>query len=279
MSMERNAKTPASEVRLQSGMTAVITGASSGIGAATADRLARAGMRLILVARRADRLEALTATIRSTGGAASMLPADLALDSERVRIFQAVERAGGADVLVNSAGLGWYGYYSDMPWATALEMIQVNVAAAVHLTSLFLPHMKSRGQGHIVIVGSIAAGIPSQGVALYSGSKAFLDAFATSLHRELRGTRLHVSVLRPGPVATEFFETSAARPASGPIPARRFAIRAERVAEAVWSVIKRPRRVVYVPGVLAIVPWIEASLGWLMDRLGPLHLRARRMRA
>ena len=260
------------------GPCAVVTGASSGIGAATARRLARAGIRLFLVARRAERLSSLTAQIRAAGGTAESLPADLTLESERERVFRIVEQAGGADVLIHCAGLGWYGYYSEMPWPTALEMIQVNVAAAVHLTSLFLPRMSHRRRGHIVIVGSIAGGLPSQGVAIYSATKAFLDAFTTSLHRELRGTPLHASVIRPGPVATEFFEAAAARPAGGHIPAERFAIRAERVADAIWNVLRRPRRAVYVPAVLALVPWFEATFGWLMDLLGPLHLRARRAR-
>jgi short-subunit dehydrogenase len=236
-------------------------------------------MRLFLVARRAGRLDALTARIRAAGGTAEPIPADLSLEPERARLFQAVEQAGGADVLICSAGLGWYGYYSEMPWPIALEMIQVNVTAAVHLASLFLPTMKSRGRGHVVMVGSIAGAIPSQGVALYSATKAFLDAFTTSLHRELSGTPVHVSVIRPGPVATEFFEAAAARPAGTHIPAEQFAIRPQRVAEAICRILERPRRAVYVPSALALVPWVEASFGWLMDRLGPLHLRARRVRA
>jgi short-subunit dehydrogenase len=258
---------------------AVITGASSGIGAATAQQLARSGMRLFLVARRADRLRLVTSRIIAAGGAAEPLPADLSVETERERVFRVVERAGGAGVLINSAGLGWYGYYSDMPWPIALEMIQVNVAAAVHLTSLFLPGMKRRGRGHVVIVGSIAGGLHGQGVALYSATKAFLDAFTTSLHRELRGSPLNASVIRPGPVATEFFESAAARASGRRIPAERFAIRPERVAEAIGKVLRRPRRAVYVPAALALVPWIEVTFGWLMDLLGPLHLRARGARA
>jgi short-subunit dehydrogenase len=231
------------------------------------------------VARRTDRLKALAARIRSAGGEAVPLPADLTREPEREQVFHAVEQLGGAEVLVQSAGLGWYGYYWEMPWPTAREVIRLNVVAVAHLATLFLPSMKARGRGHIVLVGSVAGGIPSQGVALYSGSKAFLDAFATSLHRELRGTGLQASVIRPGPVATEFFDSAASKPAGSRVPAEGWAIRPERVAEAIWRVLIRPRRVVYVPATLAIVPWIEASLGWLMDRLGPLHLRARRTRA
>jgi short-subunit dehydrogenase len=260
------------------GKTALVTGASSGIGAATARLLARAGMRLLLVARRADRLEAVSEEIRTAGGVAEPLAADLALAGERLRVFRWACHAGGIDVLVNNAGLGWYGYFSEMPWETALEMIQVNIAASAHLASLFLPGMKSRGRGHIVSVGSIAGGIPSQGVAMYSATKAFLDAFTTSLHRELRGTSVRASVIRPGPVATEFFDAAASRPAGGRVPTERLGIRPERVAQAILRVLKHPRRAVYVPWTLGVVPWVEATSGWLMDLLGPLHLRSRSSR-
>jgi hypothetical protein len=255
-----------------------VTGASSGIGAATAALLGRAGIRLFLAARRADRLEEVSASIRAAGGEAVPIAADLTLPEERVRLFRHVAAAGGADILIHSAGLGWYGYYAEMPWETALEMIQVNIAATAHLTSLFLPAMEARGRGHIVGVGSIAGGIPSQGVALYSASKAFLDAFTTSLCRELRGTPIRVSVIRPGPVATEFFDAAASRSLGARLPAERLGIRPERVARAVLSVLRRPRRAVYVPWTLGIVPWVEACFGWLMDLVGPLHLRARSAR-
>ncbi len=140
-----------------------------------------------------------------TAGVAGWVVAALASESDRLRVFDEVRAAhGGADVLVNNAGIGWYGYYAEMPWETAREMLQVNVGAAVHLTSLFLPGMHARNAGHVVNVGSISGSIPSQGVALYGATKSFLDNFTTALYRELRGTRVHVSVVRAEPVKTEF---------------------------------------------------------------------------
>lgn len=172
---------------------AVVTGASSGIGAATARQFARMGMRVVLVARRLERLLGLKAEIASAGEKAEVVAADLRSEEERARVF---EQVGEADVLVNNAGFGWYGYYSEMSWETAHEMLETNVAAAAHLTSMFLPGMKARNRGHIINVGSISGSIPSQGIALYGATKSFLDNFTTALARELRGTRVFASVVR-----------------------------------------------------------------------------------
>ena len=152
-------------------------------------------------------------------------------------------------------------------------MLRVNIDAVAHLTRLFLPAMRARDAGHIINIGSISGGLPSQGVALYSASKSFLDAFTTALYRELSGTRVHVSVVRAGPVHSEFFEQVANRPAGLNIPVERFAIPAKRVAVRIWRLLQRPRRAIYVPRLLVVTPWIELLFGWLQDRLGPLLLK------
>jgi short-subunit dehydrogenase len=181
------------------GKVAIVTGASSGIGEAVARRLAAAGLRVVLVARRMERLLGIKREIESAGGRAEVVSADLGCEHDRLSLF---ERVRAADVLINNAGLGWYGYYADMPWQIARELLQVNIGAAAHLTSLFLPGMRARNFGHIINVGSISGSIPSQGVALYCASKSFMDAFTTALHRETRGTNVQVSVVRAGPVNT-----------------------------------------------------------------------------
>ncbi len=256
------------------GQVAMVTGASSGIGAETARLLARKGLRVALVARRRERLERLAAEIRDAGGEAIVVVADLADERERVRAFEAVRAAcGGVDLVVNSAGLGWYGFGADMPWSLAQQMVQVNVSAVVHLTLLALSEMKARGRGHVINIGSVAGSLPSQGVALYSATKSFLDAFTTGLHRELRGTGVHVSVVRSGPVATEFYEVAAKQKSGLPVPAERLAVKPTAVANCIWSLLKRPRRIAYVPRWLSFVPWVEPSLGWLLDLIGAPLLR------
>jgi short-subunit dehydrogenase len=253
---------------------AVVTGASSGIGAATARKLGDKGLSLILVARREGLLTKLATEINQSGGNAQILCADVSQEEERLRVFEAIEKLERpVDILVNNAGIGWYGYYADMPWSTALEMIQVNTLAVAHLSSLILPQMQARNSGHIINVGSIAGGIPSQGVALYSATKSFLDAFTTALHRELRGSKVFASIVRPGPVSTSFFKSAKRRDGGRSIPAESLGISAQRVADRIWGLVTRPRRVVYIPWYLGVVPWIEAGFGWLMDLLGPRLLR------
>jgi short-subunit dehydrogenase len=253
---------------------AVVTGASSGIGAATARKLAGQGLHVILVARRRERLEQLAAEIRLSRGKADSIPADLSDESERQRVYNQVKAVyGQADVLVNNAGLGWYGFGTDMPWTTASEILQVNIAAAVHFTLLFLQMMRSIGSGHIINIGSISGSLPSQGIAVYGATKSFLDNFTTALYRELTGTHLHVSVVRAGPVLTDFCDTAASLEGGLHLPTERLGVTAETIAGHVWNLLEHPRRVVYVPSWLALTPYVEHTFGWLIDRLGPLLLR------
>jgi short-subunit dehydrogenase len=257
---------------------AVITGASSGIGAATARRLADEGMRVILVARRRARLETLAKQIRKDGGTARIITADLTQEVDRSHLFQEVsERYGDIDILVNNAGLGWYGYGDDMSWKTALEMLQVNVEAVVQLSLSFLSRMRQRNTGHIINIGSISGSLPSQGIALYGATKSFLDNFTTALHRELTGTHVHVSVVRAGPVKTEFGEAALLHKNGLHVPTEKMGVTAEKVAERVWSLIRRPRRLIYVPDYLRLVPWLELSFGWIIDRVGPLLLKKQKI--
>jgi uncharacterized protein len=259
---------------------AVITGASSGIGAATARRLASEGMQVILVARRRERLVTLANQIRMGGGTAQILVANLTQESDRSRLFQEVTgRYGNIDILVNNAGLGWYGYGDEMSWKTALEMLQVNVEAVVQLSLSFLSRMRQCNTGHIINIGSISGSIPSQGIALYGATKSFLDNFTTALHRELTGTHVHISVVRAGPVKTEFGEAALLHKNGLHVPTENMGVTAEKVAERIWNLIKRPRRLIYVPDYYRIVPWLEISFGWIIDRVGPLLLKKQKMDA
>jgi short-subunit dehydrogenase len=255
---------------------AVVTGASSGIGAATATRLALEGMQVVLAARRLDRLEELAGEIRQGGGRAYTIATDLMQESARSHLFQEVtDRYGDVDLLVNNAGLGWYGYGTDMTWKTAWEMLQVNVEAVVQLTLSFLGKMRQRDSGHIINVGSISGSTPSQGIALYGATKSFLDNFTTALYRELTGTHVHVSVVCAGSVQTEFGEVALSQENGGHVPTEHVGVTADYVAWRIWKLMLRPRRVIYVPGWLRVIPWTELSFGWIIDRTGPLLLRKR----
>jgi short-subunit dehydrogenase len=255
------------------GKTAVITGASSGIGEAVARKLAAQGLSVVLVARRHERLEQVVDEIRLAGGDARFLAADLSSESGRERLCQEV---GDVDILINNAGLGWYGYGEKMTWKTARAILQVNIEAVVQLSLAYLSRMRARKSGYIINIGSISGSLPSQGIALYGATKSFLDNFTTALHRELTGTDVHVSVVRAGPVRTEFGEAAVALENGGHVPTEKIGVSADRVAWRIWKLLLHPRRVIYVPTWLGIVPWLELSFGWIIDRIGPLLLKYRK---
>jgi short-subunit dehydrogenase len=256
------------------GKIALITGGSSGIGAAIARKLAEKGIQVVLVARREERLQKLSSWINSQGGHSHFILADLSKETECENVFiKATQQFGIPDILINNAGLAYYGFTDVMPWDIARDMILVNVMAAVHLTRLFLPEMTSRHSGNIINIGSVNGVMPSQGTSVYSGSKAFLNAFTTALHRELQGSQVNASVIYPGPVATELFDKSARMTNGQRIPAENLAISAETVANAVWSVLNHPRRCIYVPWYWRWTAFAEFGFGWAMDLIGPLLLK------
>ncbi len=188
---------------------AVVTGASSGIGAVYAERLAAEGYDVVLVARRETRLQALAEELRRRYGTrAEVMVADLADAAEVARLEDYLRSCEDLVFLVNNAGFG-----SGKPLVeTELEgqdrMVRVNVIAPLHLTHAALPGMLARGEGAIVNVASVAAFYPLDGSATYSATKAFLKAFTEALHHEVRGTGVRVQALCPGLTRTEFHATA-----------------------------------------------------------------------
>jgi short-subunit dehydrogenase len=189
--------------------TAVVTGASSGIGAAIARGLAGRGHGVTLVARRADKLETLAAELRGSGVRAEVVAADLADRTARAELLGRVEGLGlTADLLVNNAGLSTLGPVAQSDPEAEVHMVEVDVVAVVDLTSRFLPGMVERGRGGILNVASTAAFQPLPGQAGYGASKAFVLSYTRSLGGELRGTGVAATTLCPGPVDTGFGEAA-----------------------------------------------------------------------
>ena len=179
----------------------LITGASAGLGVEFARQCAARGDELILVARRRDRLEALAAEI----GRAHVISRDLAQPGAASALADEVERGGFAvSTLINNAGFGLTGRFAALPAARQREMIDLNVAALVELSRIFLPTMLARGEGAILNVASTAAFQAGPGMAVYFASKAFVLSFTEALHQEMKGSGVKVSALCPGPTATEF---------------------------------------------------------------------------
>lgn len=209
------------------GKWALVTGASAGIGWALAEQLAAGGAHLVLTARRTDRLAELASELSSRHGIkAEAFAADLSQPGAPREIL-AFTTGKGIDVelLVNNAGFGAFGYIQDIPEARLTEMIQVNCAAVVHLTRLYIPAMVDRRHGDILIVASTAAFQPVPFISAYAATKAFDLIFAEGIAEEVRKFGVRVCALCPGSTNTEFQQV-----AQQPDRAFRAAETAEKVA-------------------------------------------------
>ncbi len=223
--------------------TALITGASAGIGTELARRFAIDRINLVLVARRRDRLEALAGELSTTHGiSVEVLPMDLTDAREREKLFHQLKEKGLAiDYLVNNAGFGDSGPFLESDWARQQEMIELNITALSHLTRLFVPDMVQRRQGGLLNVASTAAFLPGPYMSVYYATKAYVLSFTEALARELKGRRVRVSALCPGPVVTEFQQQANiknARMFSGPM-----VLSAERVARIGYDGLMRGKTV------------------------------------
>jgi short-subunit dehydrogenase len=188
--------------------TALVTGASAGIGRAIAGMFAGEGHDVVLVARREGRLREVADEIEAAHGvAATVLPADLSEREERDALYESVSGRGiEVDYLVNNAGIGTQGPFAGIDLDRDLDLVELNVAAPTHLSKLFVRDMVARGHGGVLNVASTAAFQPGPYMATYYASKAYELSFSQGLHEELRGDGVTVTALCSGPVATEFQE-------------------------------------------------------------------------
>lgn len=232
---------------------ALVTGASAGIGAAIARRLAERGHTLVLVARRKEKLDQLADELSSEFGVrAETLGCDLGKPASRSRLPSRIESLGlEVDVLVNNAGFATGGPFHESDPERELEQVRVLVEAVVALTSAFVPAMVRRRAGAILNVASTAGMQPLPYSAGYSAAKAYVLTFSEALHQELSGFGVTVTALAPGPVSTEFWDLAGWQVGSGqsfesavPRPAW---VTAEQAAEAGVNGLAAGKRVV-VPG-------------------------------
>lgn len=250
-------------------LCAVITGASSGIGAAFARALRARDERLVLVARRAQRLAALAEELGGPSRATA-LPIDLAADGAPARLLGEVGRQGLAvDLLVNCAGLGHTAPFAEQRAEVVRAMLEVNVRALVELTHGVLPGMLARGRGRIVNVASNAAFQPVPYLTVYAATKSFVLSFTEGLAEEVRGTGVRLQALCPGITATEFLEVAETH--SGLLVTRMPTMRPEEVVEASLRGLEGGR-----VRVVAGLP--NQALAFVVRRLAPSAL-ARRVAA
>jgi short-subunit dehydrogenase len=239
------------------GRTALITGASSGIGAATASALAMAGCRVILVGRDRTRLAGIA---EHTGG--KSLVADLSSSTDVSRVAAA---ARDVDLLVNNAGLGWAGALEGMAPEEISELTTVNLAAPLQLTRAALPEMMRRRRGHVVFVSSIAT-VGVRDEAVYSATKAGLRAFAASVRQEAANQHVGITTVLPGAVRTPFFSRQG-RSYERTFPRQ---VPPEAVAQALVRAVERGRDEVFVPRWLTVATRVHGALP------GAFHHLARR---
>jgi len=247
--------------------TALITGASSGIGLDLAHLFAADGHDLVLVARSEDKLRALAKELEAKHGIEAMvIVADLAKPDAPQQIFVI---APPVDILVNDAGYGLSGKFAETDLRTELDMIQVNVTALTHLTKLFLTPMLERKRGRILNVASTAAFQPGPLMAVYYATKAYVLSFSEAIAEELRGTGVTVTALCPGPTATGFQKT--ARMSSEALLELMRPQSSMDVARAGYRALMRGKRIV--------IPGVKNKLGVQSLRVSPRALVTKVMRA
>jgi NADP-dependent 3-hydroxy acid dehydrogenase YdfG len=232
---------------------AIVTGASSGIGAATACELARRGATVILAARRVDQLDARAQLIRAAGGEALVIPTNVA---EPAQVGLLVERTlatfGRIDVLVNNAGLGWRSPLAASSPDAIRGLVGVNLLGVMLMTRAVLPEMLSRRRGVIISVGSLSGRVAME--PLYSATKYGVRGFSLALRRQLAGSGVAVSLLSPGNINTAMTRHVAARM---PEPSL--------VATTIADLARHPRREVVVPRRHYAIAWLDQMLPQLAD--------------
>jgi short-subunit dehydrogenase len=252
-SQERSQRRSGNKPLPLAGRVALITGASGGIGSATARELARQGANVILAARRADLLDTLATELSTSGVEALAVPTDLTDSAQIERLVErALERFGKIDILVNNAGIGTPRSLAKTPPDAIRRELEINLVGAILLTRAVLPEMLERRRGAIISIASVAGHVAVE--PLYSATKFGIRGFSHSLRRQLRGSGVTVSVVSPG-----FIRTPMTRGNRLPMPGP--AIVARRIAK----LVRKPKREVIVPGVYRIAVWIERYLPWLVD--------------
>jgi short-subunit dehydrogenase len=239
------------------GKTALITGASSGIGVEYAKEFARRGSNVVLVARRKDRLDAVAALIRAESQVTvTVVAQDLSTPNSAAELEAKLRSTRTqVDVLINNAGFGTNGRLVDEDRYRVRDEISLNVTALVDLTAAFLPGMIARDFGVVVNIASTASFQPVPGLAVYAATKAFVRSFTGAVWGEIESTNVRVFAVSPGPTVSEFFDVAGSKPSAGLAPTVDVVTATMRQIDA-----RRSKPSVVVGGRNAFMAWMSARL-------------------
>ncbi len=246
----------------------LITGASSGFGEEAALLFAKEGCKVVLAARRIDRLQNLAAKIQSRGGEAMAIPVDIVDFADVDNMVQStLDLYGHIDILLNNAGIGRVDWFENHTHERDINtLVQVNLIALMQVTRVVLPHMLKRGEGHIINMVSVAGLVASPLIASYAASKHGVRAFTDSLRREVAPLGIKVSGIYPGPAATEFGQHIGKNQAYSSVRKNlKSRMSSEYVARRVLDVAKRPRRSLIIPWWFRIITVFDMLFPVLVD--------------
>ncbi len=252
--------------------TAIVTGASSGIGAAAAEKIAGEGYFVVLAARRLERLKTVADRIHSMGGEALPVKTDLQ-DPDQIRtlVNRTMEATGRVDVLVNNAGFGRLIWFDEQELEKDIAaQIQVNLTGAIQLTGMILPILLEQDRGQIIWISSVSSFVGVPTYSIYTAAKFGMRGFAESLRRELRGTGVQVSSIYLGGVDTEFDQHTGVHWKITGVTPGWLLLSPGEVAEKILRVIKTGRQKVVFPWMMNIAIWgnilFPGLVGWLLSR-------------
>jgi short-subunit dehydrogenase len=260
------------------GKVVIVTGASSGIGEATARQFGREGAKLVIAARRVDRLETLAQEISATlapgasagvnsGAETLVVQADLSkLEEIESLIKQTLDKFGRIDVLVNNAGFGRLDWLENLdPVKDIQSQFDVNVMGVIQTTRQVLPVMMKQRSGHIINMGSMAGLVATPTYTVYAATKHAVHGFSEALRREVKPWGIDVSMIYPGGVVTEFAAHAGIKRKTNATTPKSLLLTADQVGSAVVQLVRHPRGMWILPWAWSFTVWMNRNLNWLVD--------------
>ena len=253
-----------------SGKVVIVTGASSGIGEATARQFGREAAKVVIAARRVDRLESLAQEIAAMNNGAETLTvqADLSkLDDIQKLVDETMRKFNRIDVLVNNAGFGRLDWLEKLdPVKDIQAQFDVNVMGVIQTTRQVLPIMMKQRSGHIINMGSMAGLVATPTYTVYAATKHAVHGFSEALRREVKPWGIEVSMICPGGVVSEFTQHAGIKRKTNVTTPKALLLTSDQVGEAIVRIVKRPRSMRIIPRLMSFTVWMNRNFNWLVDR-------------